>query len=101
MLLTMNILFINEAGQFLEDLLSVLDMMLQIIQNSNIPFVGVLILCSMDHTQLAPVYGKPFSVSSHILSCFKMVRLQHLVCDFWGMEFDQLQVIARKHPSEY
>ena len=54
-------------------------MILRAIRNDNIPFGGVLLLLTMDHTQLAPVQGKPFLVLSHFLSCYKMVRLEYSV----------------------
>ena len=54
-LCTINILFIDEAGQVLAELLSVW----RICDNS-IPFGGILTLCTIDHTQLVPVFGKPF-----------------------------------------
>ena len=46
---------------------------------NSISFSGVLIICTLNHTHLAPVKGKPFLLSSQVLSSFKMIRLQHSI----------------------
>ena len=71
------------------------------IKNNHIPFGGVLLLLTMDHTQLAPVQAKPILVSSHILSCFKMVRLEYSVRFNSNLNFQRVQEIARMLPSQY
>ena len=98
---TVNIIFLDEAGQLSAELVSVLDMILRTVRNTNIPFGGVLFLLTMDHTQLAPINGKPFLISSHVLSCFKMVRLECSVRASVDNNFQRLQQIACMHPSEY
>ena len=50
-----NIVFLNEAGQISAELLSVLDIILRQIRNNNTPFGGIIFLCTIDHTQLAPI----------------------------------------------
>ena len=101
LLKTTNQLFLDEAGTVSAELLSIMDMILRRLRDNSIPFGGVHIICTMDHTQLAPVTGKPFLVSSHILSCFKMVRLQHSVRATSDPQFQRLQQIVRMHPDEY
>ena len=61
---TSNILFIDEAGQVLAELLLVLDMIFQRIRNNSIPFGGVLILCTMDHTPKLVRCGQRFRDSN-------------------------------------
>ena len=76
-----------------------LEIILRRLSGDSIPFGGVLIICTLNQTQLAPVKGKPFLVLSHISSCFQMVGLQHSVhaCNY--PEFQQWQENARMHPS--
>ena len=92
-----NIIFFDEAGQMFAELLSILDIMLREFRNNNIPFRGVMFLCTMDHTQLAPIKGKPFLVSSHILCCLKMFRLEHSVRANEDLDFQKRQQIARMY----
>ena len=87
----MNVIFLDEAGQMPAELLSVLYIVLRQVRSNNIPFGGVIFLCTMDHTQLAPIKGKHLIVSSHILSCFKIFRLEHSV---------RAKMKARIHPSK-
>ena len=72
-------LFIDKSGQVSAELISTLEIILMGLRGNSIPFGDVLIVCTLYHNQLEPVKGKTFLVSSHILSCFKMVRLQHYV----------------------
>ena len=40
---------------------------------------GLLIISTIEHTQIKPIEGRPFLTSSHIISCFRMVELKHSV----------------------
>ena len=55
----------------------------------------------MDHMQLPPVRGLPFLVSSHMMSCFQMVRLKQSVRAQGDLNYMELQKIARMSPKEY
>ena len=72
----LDILFIDEIGQVPAELLSVIDIILRRIRNSQIVFGGVLVIGTMDHTQLQPVTGRPLLLSSLIITCFVMVKLE-------------------------
>ena len=61
------------------------------VRNNKIPFGDVMFLCTMDHTQLAPIKGKPFLISSHIFSCFKMFTLEHSGRANKDLDFQRLQ----------
>ena len=98
MLLTMDSMFIDEAGQMSAEILSLIDMILRRLRKSPTPFGGVLVMGTMDHAQLAPVKGLPFLLSSHIMTCFTMVRLSHSVRAHQDAEFQELQAIARMNP---
>ena len=62
---------------------------------------GLLIIATMDHTQLQPVQGRPFLLSSHVITCFKMVMLKTSVRASGDVQFQRLQAIARMHYMEY
>ena len=59
---SMDALFMDEAVQVSAELISTLEIILRILRGNIIPFGGVLILCTLEHTQLAPVKGKTFLV---------------------------------------
>ena len=56
---------------------------------------------TMDNTQLEPVRGKPFFTQPHIVSCYKMITLEHSVCAHGEMNFQRLQQITRLSANEY
>ena len=76
---TLNILFVDRIGQLSAEILSVLDIKLRKIFDNNIVFGGILLIATIDHTQLHPVKGLPFILSSHTLACFKMIMLADLI----------------------
>ena len=82
-------------GQVSSELLSTFDMILRKIRNSNIFMGGVLIIFTMDHTQIQPIGGRPFVTSCHFIPCFKTVALKHSVRASNDPSFQRLQQIAR------
>ena len=96
---TIDILFIDEIGQVSAQLLSVLDMIMRKVKDCDIFMGGVLMICTMDHKQLEPVNGKPFLLSSHIVTCFSVVRLNHSVRASSDANFQRLQIISRMSPN--
>ena len=70
---TLNVLFVDEIGQLSADIISVFDIILHKIHNNNI-FLGILLLiATIDHTQLQPMKGIQFLLSSYTLTCFKII----------------------------
>ena len=69
------------------------------IRGNDLPFGGILIICTLDHQQLAPIKGLPFLVSSHVITCFKFAKLEHSVRASSDPEFQRLQHIARMNPG--
>ena len=51
----LDVLFIDEIGQVQAELLSVIDIVLRRIRDSQVVFGGLLLIATMDHTQLQPV----------------------------------------------
>ena len=62
-------------------MLSTLGIILRRVRNTDIFMGGVIIISTMDHTQLQPINGRPFLLSTHVVTCFKMVKLQSSVRD--------------------
>ena len=78
-LLTMDIMFLDEAGQTSAEQLAVFDIILRKLRKSSAPFGGVLLIGTMDHTQLQPIGSLPFLLSTSVLTCFTMVQLKESV----------------------
>lgn len=97
---TLDILFVDEIGQLPAELVSVIDIILRRIWDSQVVFGGVLIIGTMDHTQLQPVSGRPFLLSSLIVTSFKMVKVETPVRCSGDTNFIQLQEIIRLHHSK-
>ena len=97
----LDVLFIDEIGQVPAELLSTIDIILRRVRNSQIVFGGVLIIGTMDHTQLQPVSGRPLLLSSLIITCFVMVKLVTSVRCAGDENFRRLQELLRIHFSKY
>ena len=76
-ILTVDVIFLDEAGQISSKLLSVISIIFYKLWNSQMPFGGVLVI---DHTQLQPINTISFLMSSLILRSFTMVQLKETVC---------------------
>ena len=87
-LLTVDVLFLDEAGQVSAEQLATIDIILRKGRNSLIPFAGVLIICTMDPYQLGPIN------TMLMLTTFVMVELKHSVRAHGHAEFKCLQDIT-------
>ena len=101
MLLFLDVLFIDKIGQLPSDILSTLDIILRRVRNTDIFVGGVIIISKIDHTQLQPINGIPFILSTHVITFFEMVQLQSSVRAAGDVDFQQLQAIIRMHYSQY
>ena len=97
----LDVLFLDEIGQLPAEMLSTIDIILRRARNTDIFMGGVIIISTMDHTQLQPINGRPFLLSTHVLTCFKMVKLHTSVRASGDMHFQRLQAIIRMHHSQY
>ena len=75
----MDVLLLDECGQLSAQQFALIDIILRHSRNSALPFGGVLILGTFDHHQLGAIDGLPFLLSSHILTDFTLVQLEHSV----------------------
>ena len=94
----MDILFLDKARQTSNQQLATIDIILCKEQNFQIPFGGVLIIGTMDPTQLQPIDKLPFLTSSLMMTCFPMIELQHSVRPHGDIEYQRLQAITRMNP---
>lgn len=94
-LLTVDVLIIDEAGQWSAEQLSFLDILLRNLRNTNHSFGGVLLICSMDHAQLGSIKGLPFLISTFIMTSFTLVGLTQSVRAHEDKKFQRLQEITR------
>ena len=78
-LLTVDVLVIDECGMLSAEQLCALDLMLRKLRQVSTPFGGVLIFGTMDHAQFRAINGLPFLLSTHILTSFTLVGLRHSV----------------------
>ena len=97
-LLTADVIFLDEAGQVSSEQLAIIDIILRKMRGSQIPFGGVLIICTMDQRQLQPIKAIPFLVSSFMLTSFVAIELTHSVRAHGYPKFKRLQDITRMDP---
>lgn len=53
-------LLLDECGQLSSQQLSVMDVVLRHVRESDMPFGGLLVIGSFDHKQLGAIEGLPF-----------------------------------------
>ena len=94
-------LFFDEIGQLPSELFSAIEIILRRIRQSTVFMGGVIIISTIDHTQLQPVNGRPFLLSTHVITCFKMVKLRTSVRAVGDQDYQRLQQIIRIHYSKY
>ena len=87
--------FFYEMGQCSAEFLTAFNNILRKVRNGNIFFGGVLIIFSIDHTQIHPIRGCPFLTSCHVIPYFKMVTLENSIRAGNYVTFKRIQHIAR------
>ena len=75
-----------------------IEIILRKLRSSDIPYGGVLIVGTMDHTQTQPVNALPFLLSSHILTCYTMVQLKESVQAADNELFCEFHHLTRENP---
>ena len=93
-------MFFDKLAQLSAEQLSAIDIILRKLIKSQIPFGGVLIFGTMDHTQIQPINQLPFLTSSLTLTIFQAVQLQYYVRAHRDIEFQRLQAITRISPFD-
>ena len=96
LLLTLDVLICDEIGQVPVDFIAVIDIILRRIRGNAQYMGGILIICTLDHTQIQSIgKNRPFLTSSHIIPCYKMVNLSHSVRAYGDLKYQRLQHICR------
>ena len=95
LLLSLDVLVCDKMGQIAAEFLATLDTILRTVRDTNVNLGGILIMCTMDHTQIQPIDGRPFLTSTHAISCFRMVSLKESVRASSDSDFRRIKEIAR------
>ena len=93
LLMTVDVILLDECGQLSAQQMAELDIILRHVKQSNLPFGGTLILGSFDHSQLGAIEGLPFLLSSHIMTDFTLIKMQHSVRAY----FDENLQVRRQY----
>jgi hypothetical protein len=94
----LDILLLDETGNVPAELLSVMDIVLRYIRNSNKPFGGLLIISTMDNLQIEPPTGRHPLLSSLFISSFVFFRLSECVRAANDPKWRRVQEITRLPP---
>ena len=98
---SIQVLFFDEADQVSDEMFAVLDIIFCRVKDSNIFMGGVLVIMSLDHSQLLPIEGRPFLTSVHVIPCVKMVALKHSVRASDDAQLQRIQQIARMNYRKF
>ena len=101
MLQVLDVLCVDELGQFSSGLISILDIILRRLRNSSKFFGGVLVLSTMDPRQLRPIKGQPAMLSPFMVTGFKFYKLSHSVRASRDPNLRRIQEISRMAPEDY
>ena len=75
----LDVIVADELGQLSAEFVATIDIILRKIRSSNVIFGGVLLIGTLDHTQIQPWEGRPFLTSPQLIPCFKMIGLKYSV----------------------
>ena len=75
----LDILFIDEIGLLSREFMVVLDNVLKSIRKNSVVFGGLVLICTGDYCQLAPVTGKDIWFSFYMFVSFKVFELKSMV----------------------
>ena len=78
-LLTVDVIFLDEARQVSAEQLATIDIIMRKLRQSHLPFGGVLIIGTMDHSKTHPIQAMTFLLLTLALASFTMVQLKESV----------------------
>ena len=96
-LLYLDILIGDEIGQLSDEFVATLDIILRRLRDNSLYLGGVLLICTLDHTQIQAIESRPFLTSTNVIPCFLMIALNHSVRASDDANFFRIQQIARYH----
>jgi len=100
LLLTLDVLFVDELGQMSSGTMACLDIILRRLRDSSQFFGGVVVICTMDPKQLRPIHGLPVMLSPSMLTSFKFFRLRYSVRAGSDEDLQRIQTISRMPPNQ-
>ena len=92
-----DILFVDEIGQLRAGCFATREIIFFQVRESDTFMGGIIVISIMDHSQLQPASGRPFLISSHLITCYMIMKLETLVRAFGDMLFQRLQQIIQMH----
>ena len=90
----MDVLYIDELAQKSVQQIATIDIITRKLRNSQLPFGGLLIIGSMDNSQIQPINQLPFLTSGLVLTSFQAIKLQHSVRAHGDLDFQRLQELT-------
>ena len=96
----LDILALDELGQWPAESIAVLDIILRRVRNSTRFMGGILLICTKDILQLLPIDGRPPMLSPHMITSFQFTRLQHSIRAALDQPLQRIQAITRLMPTE-
>jgi hypothetical protein len=100
-LMTLDVLFIDELGQWSDGYIAVIDIILRRVRGSNAFFGGVLVFATMDWKQLKPISGLPAMLSPSMITSFTFLDLGHSVRARGDPNLQQIQKNSRMDSPNY
>ena len=97
---TLDCLVIDEFAQSSAAMLSILDIILKRVRDTNMYMGGLLIFFTLDHLQTQPIRGRPLLTSPSMMPCFQMINLKTSVRAAANSNFRRIQEIARMPLSD-
>jgi hypothetical protein len=100
-LMTLDVLFIDELGQWSDGYIAVIDIILRRVRGSNAFFGGVLVFATMDWKQLKPISGLPAMLSPSMITSYTFLDLGHSVRARGDPNLQRTQKISRMDSPNY
>ena len=97
----LDLLFIDELGQFPAKFIAVLDIILRHVRKSTLFLGGMLVFATYDIYQLLPINEIPPLLSGHMMTSFSFLELNHSVRAANDPVLRQLQHLTRIPPCDY
>ena len=100
LLQTLDILGLDELGSMSAEYVCIIDIILRYVRESNKPFGGLLLICTLDHLQIDPCSGKHPLLCPLFISSFKFYKLTESVRAAQDFEWQRIQEITRLSHDE-
>jgi hypothetical protein len=100
-LMTLDVLFIDELGQWSDGYIAVIDIILRCVRGSNDFFGGVLVFAMMDWKQLKPISGLPAMLSPSMIMTFTFLDLGHSVRAGGDLNLQWIQEFSQMDSQNY